>query len=110
MQRKEWAVLAAGMVAYAAIVLAYVNYVPIWDGRIYADCILAAADRLWGARLSCGGHNAHAYVLVLALAAKVLPSGTSGGAALVIGNAALGLVALAALARVLQHLLPGRDW
>ncbi|OFV92553.1 MAG: hypothetical protein A3H95_06555 [Acidobacteria bacterium RIFCSPLOWO2_02_FULL_64_15] len=110
----EWgigalAIVAAGMMAYAAIVLSYLDYVPLWDGRIYADCVLDAAERLSFGALGCAGHNSQAYILPLALAARFAPAAPGSIVPLVVTNVVLGLMALAALARLLGHVLPGRQ-
>src|SRR5258706_5003569 len=110
----EWGIgalgiVAAGMAAFAAIVLSYLDYVPLWDGRIYADCVLAAAQHLSVEALGCAGHNSQAYTLPLALGVRFSPGAATSGVPIVVMNVMLGVVALAALARLLGHLLPGRE-
>ncbi len=87
--------------------LSHIDYVPLWDGRIYADCILAAGERLSFRGLGCAGHNAQAYIVLLALAERVAPGSF---VPIVVANVVLGLLVLGSLARLLDHLLPGRTW
>ncbi|MGB7219222.1 MAG: hypothetical protein WBD07_10485 [Vicinamibacterales bacterium] len=108
-KKSELAIVAAGMVAYASIVLSHLDYVPLWDGRFYADCILAAAERLSFGALGCAGHPSHAYVFLVAMAVRLAP-GSLEGAAIVVANVLMGLIAIAALGRLLGHVLPGRQW
>src|SRR5439155_7694427 len=113
--RHEWGasaivIVATGMVAYATIVFQHVDYVPLWDGHIYANCALDAAERWSVGALGCADHSTHGYILWLALASRLAPGGSSGVVPILAVNVLLGLFALAALARLLGHILPGREW
>ena len=57
--------LPVAAVAAALVLLATrIGYVPLWDGRIYANCIVAtAADGLALSTLRCADHISHAYML-----------------------------------------------
>jgi hypothetical protein len=50
--------------AACALLASRLTYVPLWDGRIYADCIVdAAVGRLAPSTLRCSEHASHAYML-----------------------------------------------
>lgn len=99
-------VLLFAAAAVTLLVWPHAGYVPIWDGRIYADCVIDAATRPLFATesLRCAEHPSHAYVGLLALAQRLDP----GNGALLIA-ASFFLFALAALAfhRMLGRLFPG---
>lgn len=99
-----WAPLAAG--AYAAALLWRArSYVPLWDGREYADCIVAAARApLALSALRCAGHASHAYVGLVAIVQRLAP----GRFALLLATNAV-LLAFAAwgLARLCRAVAPG---
>ena len=93
--------------AVAAIIawmlLLHVGYSPMWDGRIYADCISAAARDLTPGALRCAGHAAHAYTGLAALVQFVSPGSFP---LLLATNAALLLVACVAFHRLLALAFP----
>lgn len=98
-------ILIAAALAVAVLVWRYAGFVPIWDGRIYADCVIDAASRpLALETLRCAEHPSHAYVGFLAMVQRLDP----GNGALLIGANFL-LFALAAVAfhRLLGRLFPG---
>jgi hypothetical protein len=107
--RKPWlprAVLASAAGFVCALLVSRLDYVPIWDGRIYAACISAAAETLAPETLRCAGHASQAYVLVAALAQKLAPSSTAPG---LITNALLFLLAVVGFAGLLRHAFPDGD-
>jgi hypothetical protein len=56
--------LGAVLVVTLSLIASHGAFVPPWDGRIYADCIVdAALQRLSPATMRCGGHPTHAYML-----------------------------------------------
>jgi hypothetical protein len=83
------------------------DYVPIFDGRIYADCIQQAAANpgyLGGYR--CAGHIAESYIAILAFAARLVPHTP---ATLLVANALLLLVGAVALWRLARSAFPGEE-
>src|SRR4029078_11771911 len=47
-----------------ALLASRASYIPIWDGRIYAECIVDAGERhLALSTLRCVDHISHAYML-----------------------------------------------
>ena len=97
-------VLVASAVFAGALLWSRVDYVPMWDGRIYADCINDAASR--PVRLEsyrCANHVSHAYVAILALAQKAAPYSP---VPVLLANAVLFALAAAAFWRLLGRLLP----
>ncbi|MFI5233706.1 MAG: hypothetical protein ACHQSE_14490 [Gemmatimonadales bacterium] len=82
-------------------------FVPIWDGNVYAQCIVdAARTGLDIHSLRCGGHQSQLYMGLLALSQVAFPSRI---AAIVATNLVLAVGALAAFAAVLRRLIPGDD-
>src|SRR5215211_3466041 len=83
------------------------DYVPIFDGRIYADCIAkVAADPGYIAQYRCAGHIAESYVAILALAARLIPDTP---VALLLANALLLVVGAVALLRLAHSAFPGDE-
>lgn len=82
------------------------GYVPIFDGREYANCLsqLAAHPSLDG--LGCAGHPTHAYALFTAAFMVFSPYSTW---LLLLAHVALLLAGIWAFGRVLSHLFPSDD-
>jgi len=107
--RKSWlpiAVLAAAAAFVCALLASRTDYVPIWDGRIYAACISAAAESVAPEALRCAGHASQAYVLVAALAQTIARSST---APVLVMNAFLFLVAVIGFNRLVHLAFPEGD-
>jgi hypothetical protein len=106
-RRERLAAFAVTALVMFAILLPELHYVPIWDGRVYANCAMgAAAHGLAGLSmesLRCGGHPTQAYIGILALS-QVFRSGDI--AALHLTNIALGVIGLASVRVVLARLFP----
>jgi hypothetical protein len=84
------------------------TFVAIWDGDVYLRCVIeAAANGMNMESLRCGGHHSQLYMAWLALTQLVQPGSTT---ALLIGNIAVGLIALAAFSAILKALIPGDAW
>ena len=106
--RLEPAGVLAAMVVYAATVLAFADFVPIWDGLLYSrDCVVQAVSEPFSLMsFNCFGHPTMAYVLLLALPQYLDP----GNVTLLHGtNMLLGLVSIAAFFVILRRLFPGED-
>ncbi|PYP77183.1 MAG: hypothetical protein DMD35_16175 [Gemmatimonadetes bacterium] len=98
--------LAAGFVS-ALLLWSRRDYVPIFDGRIYADCIAkVAADPGYIGGYRCAGHIAESYVAILAVAARLAP-GTP--VALLVANALLLALGAAALWRLTRSVFPDAE-
>ena len=67
-------VVSGAALAACALLVSRIGYVPIWDGRIYAACIAAAADHLSAESLRCAGHASQAYALLAAVVQKLAPA------------------------------------
>lgn len=92
---------------FAVIVLTQLRYVPLFDARIYADCVVDAASTPFRlSSLRCAGHPSHAYVVLLTVA-ELFARGSY--VPILLMNIALGVLALAAFARVLARLFPGDE-
>ena len=81
------------------------GYVPIWDGRVYADCAVSVAQHgLSMQSLRCAGHPSQGYVVFLALSQLV----HLGDVRLLFAvNALLGIGALLCIRVILARLFPG---
>src|SRR5919107_4023435 len=98
-------VLLAAASVSALLLWSRRDYVPLFDGRIYADCIAkVAADPGYIAQYRCAGHIAESYVTILALAARLIPDTP---VALLVANALLLVVGAVALWRLLPSAFPG---
>jgi hypothetical protein len=100
---QAWATALAA-IPFVAIVLGQLGYVPVFDARIYADCVVDAATHAFGLEsLRCAEHPSHAYVALLT-AAELFARGSYVPMLLV--NAALGVLAVAAFVRILTRVFP----
>ncbi|HUQ79667.1 MAG TPA: hypothetical protein VM076_00945, partial [Gemmatimonadaceae bacterium] len=83
---------AIGMtaIAVAAALISQWQYSPMWDGRIYADCITEAARNFTPGALRCAGHASHAYIALVAAVQSIAPGSFP---LLLLANAMLLLVA-----------------
>src|ERR1019366_9875528 len=106
-RRERLAAFAVTAVAFLTILRPELQYVPVWDGRVYADCAIAAASNgiagLSMESLRCGGHPSQGYIVFLA-ASQLLRFGDI--AALHLTNIMLGLLALASIRVVLARVFP----
>ena len=67
------AVLALAALAALALISGHVSYIPMWDGRAYAECAVEASLRGFAPfYLRCWGHASHFYVAILAISQLVL--------------------------------------
>jgi hypothetical protein len=89
---------------FALLLFPEFGYVPIWDGRVYADCaITAAANGISFETLRCAGHPSQGYAIFLALSQVAQLGDVS---LLHLTNTFLGLVALASIRVVLATVFP----
>ena len=99
-------VIAFAIAAIAMIVLVapHLDYVPLWDGRVYANCVMDAAfNGVSMESLRCANHPSQGWAFTLVLPQLVDP----GNVALLNGtNLALGLIAIAAIRVVLARAFP----
>jgi hypothetical protein len=69
----RWELLAA-MSPFVALCLSQWDYVPIWDGRIYTDCLLNAAARgPFPSAYVCVDHPTIAWAFLTSLLSHVIP-------------------------------------
>jgi hypothetical protein len=62
------AVLALASVAVVALIARHLDYIPMWDGRAYAECAVEASlHDLAPFYLRCWGHASHLYLGLLAI-------------------------------------------
>lgn len=89
----------------AVMVVPRLGYVPIWDGRVYANCVFEAAfSGVTMESLRCAGHPSQGWAAVL-----VAPQFFAPGSVAVLNatNLALGIIAVIAFRVVLGRLFPG---
>jgi hypothetical protein len=102
------------MLAFAFVAAAFMlvlaperGYVPIWDGRVYANCAVdAAANGLSFETLRCAGHPSQGYALFLALSQTIRLGDVS---LMHVANVLLGLLALAGIRLTLFRVFPARE-
>jgi hypothetical protein len=106
-RRERLAAFVVTALVFVAILLPELHYVPIWDGRVYANCAIGAASSGFAGlsmeSLRCGGHPTQAYIGILAVS-QLFRFGDI--AALHLTNVALGVGALACIRIVLARLFP----
>jgi hypothetical protein len=106
-RQERIAAFAVISLVFIAILQPELYYVPIWDGRVYANCAIEAASNGFAGlsmeSLRCAGHPSQGYVVFLA-ASQLLRFGDI--AALHITNIVLGIVALASIRVVLARVVP----
>jgi hypothetical protein len=107
-RRAAPAVIVGVAVAVSLMMLASrADYIPMWDGRIYADCIIdAAQQRLSWSSLRCADHISYAY-MVYAGALQLLSPGSFP--LMLLANTLLWLLACAAFHRLTQVAFPGSE-
>ena len=101
-------VVVSGTVASAiALIVSRATFIPTWDGRIYAECIVDAAERhLAPSTLRCVDHTSHAYML-FAGAIQMLSPGSFP--LMLLANAILYFIACAAFYRLAELAFPSQE-
>ncbi len=83
------------------------GYVPIWDGRVYANCAVeAAANGLSIESLRCAGHPSQGYAFFLAFSQSIRLGDVS---LMLLANMLLGLLALACIRVSLDRVFPSKE-
>src|SRR5687768_8705090 len=107
---RDWrarAVIGVTLVITLALLASQAAHVPFWDGRIYADCVIDAAEqRLAIDSLRCAEHISHAYMLY-AGAVQMLSPGSFP--LILLANALLYLLACAAFHRIASLAFPDSE-
>lgn len=104
-ERRE-RLLAFGAITavFFAVLFPEFGYVPVWDGRVYANCAVeAAASGLTLDSLRCAGHPSQAYAVFLAFSQLLRLGDVS---LLHLTDTLLGLLALASFRVVLARVFP----
>ena len=102
-----WVVLVVAGAAAALVLWSRRDYIPLWDGRIYSDCIVAASRNLLDVGgYRCAGHVSQSYVALLALAQA---TASASAIPVLLMNALLLAVGAAALMRVLRVVFAGDE-
>ncbi len=106
-RRERFAAFSVIALVFVAILRPELHYVPIWDGRVYANCAIEAASSGFAGlsmeSLRCAGHPSQGYIVFLA-ASQLLNFASI--ATLHFTNVLLGLLALASIRVVLARLIP----
>jgi hypothetical protein len=101
--REPWLVAIAA--AFAALLLTRADFVPLFDGRIYANCIVdAALAHLSPFNLQCAGHPDYAFMLFMSVPQLLAPSSFIP---MLLAGVALGVLAIGAFYATLAALFPG---
>jgi hypothetical protein len=98
--------IAMGLAALlmAVMVLPELSYVPLWDGRVYANCVMDAAfSGISMESLRCANHPSQGWGIWLAIPQVFAPGSV---AALHLTNLALGILAIIAFRVVLARTFP----
>jgi hypothetical protein len=89
---------------FAAILLAHADFVPMFDGRIYADCVVdAARAHLAPSQLQCAGHPDYAFMLLLGLPQMLAPTSF---VPMLVANVLLGVLTIFAFHATLAFVVP----
>lgn len=98
--------IAMGIAALlmAVMVIPELNYVPIWDGRVYANCVMDAAfNGISMESLRCANHPSQGWGIWLAIPQLFAPGSV---AAMHLTNLGLGILAVIAFRVVLARTFP----
>jgi hypothetical protein len=97
------AIVAAACVWVLVVLIQRIGFVPIWDGRVYADCITQAASTPSLGALRCAGHASQVYVALAAMLQAISPNSAP---LMLFGNTLLWLAAVAAFGRLTRIVFP----
>ena len=101
------AIVAIAAIAAIALLATRAGYVPLWDGRIYADCFnVAATNPFWLGALRCAGHPSHVYAGYMA---AIQSLAVYSYLPLLVGNAILFAVACVGFHRLLKLAFPAPE-
>ncbi|MDA1082766.1 MAG: hypothetical protein O2973_14090 [Gemmatimonadetes bacterium] len=96
--------VAIAAIAMTVMIWPHLGYVPLWDGQVYANCVMDAAfSEISMESLRCAGHPSQGWALPLALTQTFAPGSM---AAIHLTNLLLGVVAVAAFRVVLARAFP----
>jgi hypothetical protein len=79
------------------------DFIPIWDGRVYADCLVAAASRLTLDSFRCAGHASYVYAAAAAAVQAIAPDSYLP---MLIGDALLMAAGIVAFHRIAVRAFP----
>src|SRR5215831_1825333 len=98
------AVLGLATVAAIALVVGHLDYIPMWDGRAYAECAVEASlHGLAPFYLRCWGHASHLYLGLLAISQLF---DTGNATALIAVNAIILALGVAGFHRLTRLVFP----
>jgi hypothetical protein len=96
--------IAIAAALLAVMIVPELGYVPLWDGRVYTNCVTEAAfTTISMETLRCGGHPSQGWAIWLVLPQVFAPGSM---AALHLTNLFLGIVAIIAFRVVLARVFP----
>ena len=99
---------AASLLIVVALLASRADYVPMWDGRVYADCIVDATLKpLSLEALRCGGHASHVYIAFMVLVQSIAPTSYLP---MLAANTILLVAASIAFERILRLAFPSDDY
>lgn len=101
------AFLAAVLATTISLLASRASFVPTWDGRIYADCIVdAGLLHLAPSTMRCGGHPSHAYMLYAGAIQMLSPESFWP---MLLANSVLYLISVAGVFRLAQLAFSGEQ-
>lgn len=100
----QWVLLGIPFIAYNAVVFPYLDFMPLWDGRLYFDALLTAVDAPFTLQnFAFFGHPSHAYGLLFAVGQYV---SFGSVVALNLTSIVMGNIGLAAFVIIVRKLWP----
>lgn len=99
--------IAVAALLMGVMIVPELGYVPLWDGRVYANCVLEAAfSGISMESLRCAGHPSQGWGLVLAVPQLFAPGSV---AVLHLTNLLLGITAVVAWRVVMARAFPAAE-
>lgn len=97
--------ITVAAVIMTVMIIPQLGYVPIWDGRVYANCVFGAAfSGLSMESLRCANHPSQGWAVVLAIPQLIAPGSV---AVMHATNLVLGIIAVVGFRVVLARVFPG---
>jgi hypothetical protein len=90
---RRWLLAALAVLPFVALCLPYLGLVPMWDARVYTNCITAAVREPTLVAFRCAGHPTTAWALISSVLAWLAPDRFWPLLVVSIGLGILGLLA-----------------
>ena len=104
--RESFDVLPA-LILFSAVTLSFADFIPIWDGRIYLDCLQRAVHAGWfDGNYSCASHPTAVYFWLLGAFLRIDPDSY---APIIVVNTILAILGIHSFHWLARRLLPGGE-